>query len=326
MITEWLAYQDLDGEKSLKSGVWKEERLLNIPNDAFFISNHDKSESYYFLDNAKTDLESLNTDLEKLCSQNTENKSISRTEYLQLLKDFKSNFDNYGVKKAIFSRIKLNNQSLEDAYSKYLSLCDKYKGKAFIYLVASEKFGVWMGATPEILIEREDNMYNTVSLAGTKVSEEQSWTEKEFEEQGLVTDFIEQKLHEIHVKTLKVGQRKTVFSGSVYHLKTKISFQYNVKDENFVINQLHPTPAVCGLPRSKAQEIIKKFETHDRKLYTGLIGWKKPDKSKIYVNLRCMQLTPKGYAVFVGGGITSSSIPSDEWDETEHKSKTLLLK
>lgn len=319
MITEWLAYQSLDGEKSIKSGIWKEVELLNIPNDAFFISNHDKSESFYFLENATTDPKTLDTDLKKLCLQNAENNSIKRTEYLQLLEEFKSSFDKFGVKKAIFSRIKLKNGDQKDAYSKYLALCEKFKGKAFIYLIASEKFGVWIGATPEIMVERENNNFNTVSLAGTKSEENKNWTEKEYEEQDLVTQFIEQTLKKISVENLKIGKRETVFSGSVYHLKTKISFQYNAKDENFVLNQLHPTPAVCGLPRNNAQKLINKFEPHDRKLYTGLIGWKSNKTSKIYVNLRCMQVTPKGYAIFVGGGITASSVPVDEWEETEFK-------
>jgi isochorismate synthase len=91
-----------------------------------------------------------------------------------------------------------------------------------------------------------------------------------------------------------------------------------------LIRSLHPTPAVCGLPREKALQLIEKHETHNRNLYAGLIGYKSKEELNVFVNLRCMQVTENDFLLYVGGGITDQSIPENEWNETENKAKTLM--
>jgi isochorismate synthase len=56
-------------------------------------------------------------------------------------------------------------------------------------------FGTWIGATPEVLLSIENEEVKTISLAGTKKSNDESaWNAKEKEEQAIVTQFIEQTL------------------------------------------------------------------------------------------------------------------------------------
>jgi isochorismate synthase len=64
-----------------------------------------------------------------------------------------------------------------------------------------------------------------------------------------------------------------------------------------VISVLHPTPAVCGLPKQEAKDFILENEGYDRKYYTGFLGElnkeafnKETLKSDLYVNLRCMKI------------------------------------
>ncbi len=112
-----------------------------------------------------------------------------------------------------------------------------------------------------------------------------------------------------------------------------------------LLKALHPTPAVCGLPRAEAQEFIKHFESYDRSFYTGFLGElnKLEDNSKVrnrrnvenlayktltpatrlFVNLRCMQFKSSINEIYVGGGITKDSIPEDEWEETVNKAQTI---
>lgn len=45
---------------------------------------------------------------------------------------------------------------------------------------------------------------------------------------------------------------------------------------------------------------------------------------RLFVNLRCMELTPDRYILYAGGGITAKSVPEEEWEETNNKAKTLL--
>ena len=92
-----------------------------------------------------------------------------------------------------------------------------------------------------------------------------------------------------------------------------------------MLQLLHPTSAVCGVPLDTSLEFIRKHEGYDRQLYTGYLG---PvnfgDRIDIYVNLRCLQLLPEKAVLYSGAGITQDSIAEKEWDETELKLNTLL--
>ena len=90
------------------------------------------------------------------------------------------------------------------------------------------------------------------------------------------------------------------------------------------IRDLHPTPAVCGLPKEKSLDIIYKTEPYDREYYAGYLGMVENDSVDFYVNLRCMKIYENAAALFVGGGITANSDAKKEWQETELKAKTLL--
>ncbi|NBO61673.1 MAG: hypothetical protein EBU82_12015 [Flavobacteriia bacterium] len=90
------------------------------------------------------------------------------------------------------------------------------------------------------------------------------------------------------------------------------------------MRQMHPTPAVCGIPPYLAQESIKSLERHQRELYTGVIGFMNPEQTHCYVNLRCAQIIDGMLHAYAGAGITADSDPEAEWIETENKSNTLF--
>jgi len=120
---------------------------------------------------------------------------------------------------------------------------------------------------------------------------------------------------------------ETLESGKVAHLKTSFFFpKEKVENQlgNFVA-ELHPTPAVCGLPKDLAHQYICENELYQRKYYTGYLGpWRLDGKVSLFVNLRCMEITSDEYILYAGGGITARSVPEKEWDETNQKAKTLL--
>jgi isochorismate synthase len=91
-----------------------------------------------------------------------------------------------------------------------------------------------------------------------------------------------------------------------------------------LLNELHPTPAVCGIPLKEAQRIIDMTEEHERLDYTGFLGPVSPSKSHVFVNLRSAMIINQNIFLFLGGGITEGSIPEEEWKETELKANTLL--
>ena len=224
-------------------------------------------------------------------------------------------------------------------------LLSQYK-TAFVYCWYHPKIGLWLGATPETLLSVTGNRFTTMALAGTqeyKGEANPKWEAKETEEQQLVTDFLVESL-EASVTNLSVAKVETIKAGNLLHLKTRVSglLTSNLKE---VVTVLHPTPAVCGLPKVTAKQFILNNENYNREFYSGYLGElnikEKTTRntnrrnvennaysavktiSNLYVNLRCMQLTDVKASIYVGGGITKDSIAENEWQETVNKTQTM---
>ena len=90
-----------------------------------------------------------------------------------------------------------------------------------------------------------------------------------------------------------------------------------------LIGHLHPGPAICGMPKEKAMDMIKSMEHHDRAYYCGYLGLRTQNDTSLFINLRCMQIFKDQFALYVGGGLTAQSNGESEWEETSIKSKTL---
>lgn len=237
-----------------------------------------------------------------------------------------------GLKKVVISRkeaLEITDFNLIKIYQKLLQ---SYKN-AFVYVWFHPKVGLWFGATPETLLNIEDNIFKTMSLAGTQVYKDTQnvvWKSKELEEQQLVTDFIESQLEGIS-SNLKIDKKETIKAGNLLHLSTRVTGTLNENSTlKTLIRALHPTPAVCGLPRENAKQFILENEQYNRSFYTGFLGELNFQKNKtvsesssLFVNLRCMNIIDKKVSIFVGGGITKDSNAKKEWEETVSKSKVM---
>jgi len=206
----------------------------------------------------------------------------------------------------------------------FRSKCVAYP-HAFVYLFSHPDAGVWLGATPELLLHQSIDAYRTVSLAGTKVQSGEPWTEKERHEQHLVTDFIQEILRSNDATKIQIGEVHDRVYGHLRHLETDIAFHSSSRPEH-LLNVLHPTPAVGGNPRDAALRFIETNEAAPRGYYAGYLGLIGEDSAEFYVNLRCMQCHANGYRVFAGGGIVQGSNPQDEWQETQIKIDSIRTK
>lgn len=201
---------------------------------------------------------------------------------------------------------------------------EKKHPTAFVYLFQLSNREMWIGASPERLVEQKgNNQFQTTSLAGTKWDAMQTWTPKEEEEQGIVTQEIERTLSLGKAKTILVGERSTEQAGHLFHLSTPITFEADASQIKSIIKQLHPTPAVSGFPKEKSLQQIAKFETLERSWYAGFLGRFSEDKTELFVNLRCAQILANTLITYAGGGITALSNPKQEWDEIVQKSQTI---
>ena len=199
---------------------------------------------------------------------------------------------------------------------------------AFVYYWSHPQTGQWLGASPERLITLKGGSFSTVALAGTLPSggRETDWTEKEKHEQQVVVDAIVAGLnHSGAAQNIHIGERKTIKAGELFHLQTPITAEIKAGNLLSLVQYLHPTPAVGGLPKSTAIDYILSHEGYDRAYYTGYLGpFSKGDTARFFVNLRCAQITPQHIRIYTGAGITQGSDPDKEWEEICRKANTFL--
>lgn len=197
--------------------------------------------------------------------------------------------------------------------------------RMFVCLVSTPRSGMWLTATPEILLSGSGSDWQTVALAGTtSYTDHVAWSDKNIQEQRYVATYITEQLEQFTEHFTEEGPH-TVRAGHLAHLRSDFHFSlYNNKVIGDLLQALHPTPAVCGLPKHEAFRFILQNEHHDRSYYSGFMG---PlfvgGQTNIFVTLRCMQIFEEGYRLYAGGGLLKDSVEELEWQETETKLDTM---
>jgi isochorismate synthase len=269
-------------------------------------------------------------------TENLEKESNEKTRFLNLVNKAIENINEGNLQKVIAARKK--NIALKANFDPVLlfqHLCLANEN-SFVYLTYIPGVGVWCGATPEALMEKDrDNFFKTVSLAATQEKlpdlaiSEVTWTQKDIEEQALVSRYVINCFKKIRLREFEEVGPRSYSIGNLIHLKTDFVVDMNlVHYPNLcseMLELLHPTSAVCGMPKDDAMQFIIDNEGFDREYYSGYLG---PvnilDESHIFVNLRCMKLANSHAELFAGAGILSNSLPEKEWHETEIKMDTVL--
>jgi len=208
-----------------------------------------------------------------------------------------------------------------NVYDFFEKVCDTYPS-AFCYLVSSKSTGTWLGATPELLLQSEKQILQTVALASTLPADDlNKWGDKEIIEQHLVELYIENAIKNAGIPAYEKSERQNLLSGKLKHLITYYKISQNTADLFIpLLKELNPTSAVCGINKRRAKDFIDQHENLLRNFYSGylgLINWK--ETKRLYVNLRCMELQAGKAYLFAGAGIVKNSIAENEWHETERK-------
>ncbi|WP_128544494.1 chorismate-binding protein [Larkinella soli] len=223
-------------------------------------------------------------------------------------------------------------------------LCNAYPNAFVSAVYLPDRNQVWMGASPERLVSVDaQGIFRTVALAGTqsaydsegkpKRPSEALWSQKEIEEQALVCRYIIGCFKKIRLREYVEEGPRTVVAGNLMHLRT--DYSVDTQAVNFpqlgtvMLRLLHPTSAVCGMPREAAQSFILEQEPHQREFYSGFLGpinirRSQGTESHLFVNLRCLKLEGQEATLYAGAGLTEDSVPAREWRETELKCDTLL--
>ncbi|HZB97133.1 MAG TPA: isochorismate synthase, partial [Candidatus Sulfotelmatobacter sp.] len=195
-----------------------------------------------------------------------------------------------------------------------------------------------IGATPELLLRRREDIVTSIPLGGSAPrGAEPSADEaagkallastKDLHEHALVVEDIVARLRPL-CSSIDVPERPSLLgTATMWHLATPVSARLRKPAPSSleVIAALHPTPAVCGVPRDQALAAIRELETVKRGFYSGVCGWMdgRGDGDWV-VNLRCADIEGTRLRLFAGAGIVDGSDPQSEVRETESKFRTLL--
>lgn len=240
------------------------------------------------------------------------------------------------LEKVVLSRTKTLPLAKEvDILQQFTQLTQLYP-TAFISLVAIPGVGTWLGATPELLVQIDKHkVFRTVALAGTQpltdglTPADAIWRQKEIEEQALVQRYIVSCFRHLRLREYVEMGPRTILAGNLLHLRTDFSAAMDEvgfpKLGTQMLELLHPTSAVGGMPRTAALKMISQLEPHQRRYYSGYLGPVQIEgETNLFVNLRCVELGQDTVTAYAGAGMTPDSNPAKEWLETELKMQTVL--
>ncbi|MGY5850532.1 chorismate-binding protein [Salegentibacter sp. F14] len=358
----FVAWHDPGSGREMTTALLQEDTSENLVSDftesGFIFAPFERGLPIYIIEQDKAEF--LQTeysgfiDHEKALEK--EGTEFPPEQFVQKEKTIHENLVQRGIdaiKEGVFEKVVLSRKEEVETQlgplEIFKDLLKKYKD-AFVYLWFHPKTDTWLGATPETLLKVQRNKFQTMALAGTqsfKGVTDVSWGKKEIKEQQIVADYILENVKAVTTGKTDRSEAYTKRAGNLLHLRTDIQGEIQPGTSNLkaLIAALHPTPAVCGMPREQAREFILNNENYDREFYTGFLGelnFKKEIKrssnrrnqenqayasispmTSLFVNLRCMKMEDDEAEIFVGGGITKDSDPVREFEETQNKAQTI---
>ena len=195
-----------------------------------------------------------------------------------------------------------------------------------------------IGATPELLVSRRDGIVASHPLAGTlprggdPVSDRAAGAAllasiKDRHEHALVVEAVLDALAPFCDRLTAPEGPDLRGTATMWHLGTRIEGALRDPETPVaaLLAALHPTPAVCGMPRAAADAALRELEGYDRGFYAGAVGWAdEAGDGEWYVALRCAEIEGASARLFAGAGIVAGSEPEAEAMETSAKFLAML--
>lgn len=214
--------------------------------------------------------------------------------------------------------------------------------RAILKKLAAEYPSTWsfaiaglVGATPELLLRLTRKMVTSRVLAGTisKTGDDErdlalaaslARSSKDLEEHEYAVRSVAEALEPFCTSTNVPESPYVLHLANVMHLATDVTGALAEKlahvDAFSILEQLHPSAAVCGTPYKQASELIDEIEIISRGRYAGPVGWiDAAGDGELGIALRCGQIDGKSIRIFAGCGIVSGSDPEKELAESEAK-------
>jgi len=240
-------------------------------------------------------------------------------------------FSNKALKKIVLARkTTLTYESPINPLSVFNQLRSKTAGAFHFYIQPAEN-NAFLGRTPELLYRRGEEEVFSDAIAGTRrrgltpdedaqLERELLSSDKDIREHRFVLQDIAERLKKFSSSVETEDEIQVLKLARLQHLYATIrgKLRTNVNDGH-ILDDLHPTPAVGGLPKRDAVNYIVQLEPFDRGWYAGPVGWVSKQFSEFAVAIRSGLVDFNKLHLYAGAGIVPGSVPELEWEEIENK-------
>ena len=206
-----------------------------------------------------------------------------------------------------------------------------------VFLFEPGEGQAFLGAAPETITTVSHGRFHATAVAGTvargETPEEQHSlaerllnSKKDTVEHKIALEDMVTRLDSVAHEVTAQAEPHVLTLARIQHLETEIRARLRDGTSALsVLEALHPTPAVCGLPRDAALEFLDQEETFERGWYAGPVGWFDIEGNGVLAPaLRCAVVRDRQWRLFAGAGIVAGSNPSLEWEETTMKFEPVL--
>lgn len=276
-----------------------------------------------------------------LCAENTEARLLPQhADYVDGVRKLVEIMQKTELKKAVLARaidLKTTEKiNIVELFSRLLM--SNPEGYTFALAQNPQKNGWFMGASPELLVAKQNENVFSHPVAGTLIrsenhAEDQAQAErllasaKDHYEHRLVIESIADLLSPL-CKTLNIPKTPSLIkTQTLWHLATPVQGKLKDPEQHIfdLVSVLHPTPAVCGQPAQLARSLISELEPFQRNLFAGTMGWSDAHGNGAWsVNVRCGRIRDQSARLYAGAGIVEASQPELELSETAAKFKTMF--
>eukprot|EP00186_Timspurckia_oligopyrenoides_P002424 CAMPEP_0182442740 /NCGR_PEP_ID=MMETSP1172-20130603/1634_1 /TAXON_ID=708627 /ORGANISM="Timspurckia oligopyrenoides, Strain CCMP3278" /LENGTH=1209 /DNA_ID=CAMNT_0024637757 /DNA_START=439 /DNA_END=4068 /DNA_ORIENTATION=- len=339
----------------LHSLLLTKQALQNVIQSNDLLHNHETT-SAATIDHIRSDAEPSTVDQSLNKSKDQQETSIWKSGVEQVLDGVSCE----RFRKVVLARrkvVRFPEDSRRNADSRALSIAKKLNqelgGNGYLFCLEIDRNNAFVGCTPERLFHYEPGRVSTQALAGTmrrddaltardsrELEDKFLSSEKDLEEHRHVVDHVASAIksalpvtaikeegphlrrlpHLVHLETLFQASFSMPTMNS--SLSGKRCVQQSVDDVFKLLCELHPTPAVCGMPCEAARSEISKIESFDRGFYSGPFGCFSNASAEFCVAIRSGLIKHDRAYVYAGAGIVAGSEAELEWDEIELKMST----
>ena len=193
----------------------------------------------------------------------------------------------------------------------------------FAAWVRSSRFGEFVSASPELLVETRGRWVHVEPMKGTATHAEVLLaSEKDRAELAMITDLLRDDLHRLcEPRSVNVINERRLIPLS-YAVQSVADVEGMLRDDVTlaqVFSVVHPGGSVTGAPREAALSVIAELERAPRGAYCGALGLELGDAMRAALLIRTAEQQPHGWRYGVGGGITWDSSPEAELEEVRLK-------